>query len=56
MIGLSPEELKCVRALLRLLRHPDPVVQELARHALEYLSQVAHRSPLATLSEVASIQ
>jgi hypothetical protein len=34
-------ELRWVRALIALLRHPDPVVAELTRHALEYLSDSA---------------
>jgi hypothetical protein len=38
IIGLSPEELDCVQTLIRILRHPDPVVGELARQALAYLA------------------
>ena len=53
MIGLQPEELECVRAFVRLLRHPDPVVSELARQALAYLevlaSQSGNKPPLNTL-------
>ena len=37
IIGLSPDELESVQTLLRILRHPDPVVAELARQALAYL-------------------
>ena len=41
VIGLDASELRWVRALISLLRHPDPVVAELTRHALEYLSDSA---------------
>jgi len=44
MIGLEPHELECVRSLVRVLRHPDPVVAELARQALAYLDNVASKS------------
>jgi hypothetical protein len=37
MIGLDPAELVSVRTLIYLLRHPDPVVPELALQALSYL-------------------
>ena len=41
VIGVDASELRWVRALVSLLRHPDPVVPELTRHALEYLSDSA---------------
>lgn len=41
VIGVDARELHWVRALISLLRHPDPVVPELTRHALEYLSDSA---------------
>ncbi|HEY9140871.1 MAG TPA: hypothetical protein VIN93_08260 [Bryobacteraceae bacterium] len=41
VIGVDASELRWVRALISLLRHPDPVVAELTRHALEYLSDSA---------------
>ncbi|MGB7762238.1 MAG: hypothetical protein WBL61_20560 [Bryobacteraceae bacterium] len=41
MIGLDASELRWVRELIALLRHPDPTVAELTRHALEYLSDSA---------------
>jgi len=41
MIGLDAAELPYLRALVSLLRHPDPNVGELARQALEYLSENA---------------
>ena len=39
MIGLQPGELRWVRMLVALLRHPDPAVAELTRQALLYLSR-----------------
>lgn len=41
VIGVDASELYWVRELISLLRHPDPVVPELTRHALEYLSDSA---------------
>jgi len=41
VIGLRPDELPWVRLLVSMLRHQDPVVPELARQALVYLSQSA---------------
>jgi hypothetical protein len=43
IIGLKADELKCVHALVRLLRSPDPVIAELSRQAVEYLEVVAAR-------------
>ena len=43
VIGLDPAEVPHVRALISLLRHPDPTVGELARQALDYLSDTAAR-------------
>ena len=37
VIGINPVELPWVRKMVGLLRHPDPVVQELTRQALLYL-------------------
>jgi hypothetical protein len=39
MIGLDSAELRWVRMLVSLLRHPDPAVAELTRQALLYLSR-----------------
>jgi hypothetical protein len=50
MIGIRPEELRWIRLLLALLRHPDPGMHELARQALLYLSQSADR-PAASLPD-----
>jgi hypothetical protein len=44
MIGLDPAELVWVRRLVYLLRHPDPVVPELAIQALSYLEATALQS------------
>jgi hypothetical protein len=38
IIGIEPGELRWIRILISLLRHPDPSVPELARQALIYLS------------------
>jgi hypothetical protein len=48
VIGIQPEELRWIRILLALLRHPDPGMPELARQALLYLSQSADQ-PAAPL-------
>lgn len=37
MIGLEADELRWIRLLVSLLRHPDPNVPELARQALLYV-------------------
>jgi hypothetical protein len=39
MIGLHTGELRWVRMLVSLLRHPDPAVAELTRQALLYVSR-----------------
>jgi hypothetical protein len=44
MIGIEPDELAWLRLLVSLLRHPDPVVPELARQALLYLQAAASKS------------
>ena len=41
VIGLDASELHWVRALISLLRHPDPEVPELTQRALEYLTDSA---------------
>ena len=45
MIGLHAEELPWIRMLTALLRHADPMVAELTRQALLYLSQHAGTEP-----------
>ena len=44
VIGIEPAELKWIRMLVHLLRHPDPVVPELTRQALVYLETAASQS------------
>ncbi len=44
IIGVDPDELPWLRMLVGLLRHPDPVVPELARQALLYLQSAADQS------------
>jgi hypothetical protein len=44
MIGIEPNELAWMRLLILLLRHPDPVVPELAHQALLYLDDAAAKS------------
>jgi hypothetical protein len=46
VIGVEPLELRWLRMLVMLLRHPDPSVPELARQALLYLNEAAHRRTL----------
>jgi hypothetical protein len=41
VIGINPAELPWIRKMVGLLRHPDPVVQELTRQALLYLEAAA---------------
>jgi hypothetical protein len=41
VIGVEPQELPWLRLMVSLLRHPDPVVPELARQALLYLQNAA---------------
>jgi hypothetical protein len=44
MIGIQTDELRWIRMLLALLRHPDPGMPELARQALLYLAQSADQT------------
>lgn len=41
VIGVDPSELRWLRLLVSLLRHPDPMVPELARQALLHIEDVA---------------
>jgi len=41
VIGIDTGELRWIRMLVHLLRHPDPSVPELARQALLYLTDAA---------------
>jgi hypothetical protein len=48
VIGIEDKELRWVRALVLLLRHPDPSIPELARQALLYLNKSAAERPLGS--------
>jgi hypothetical protein len=41
VIGIETAEIRWIRMLVALLRHPDPSVPELARQALVYLTDAA---------------
>jgi hypothetical protein len=41
VIGIEPAELRWIRMLVLLLRHPDPGIPELARHAMLHLTDAA---------------
>ncbi|MGA2268961.1 MAG: hypothetical protein ABSH44_10880 [Bryobacteraceae bacterium] len=41
VIGIEPEELRWIRMLILLLRHPDPGTPELVQQALLYLADTA---------------
>jgi hypothetical protein len=43
VIGVDRDELRWLRTLVWLLRHPDPSVPELARQALLYLTGAAEQ-------------
>jgi hypothetical protein len=43
IIGVEIPELRWIRMLITLLRHPDPGVPELARQALIYLTDSANK-------------
>jgi hypothetical protein len=47
VIGIDPQELRWVRNLIQLLRHPDPSIPELARQALIFLTRSADERPLS---------
>jgi len=51
VIGLDSPELRWVRTLVSLLRHPDPAVPELTRQALDYLTDSAAQRDPAGVSE-----
>ena len=56
MIGVEPDELAWLRLLVSLLRHPDPVVPELARQALLYLQAAAAKSTVTHIHEDAVVR
>ena len=41
VVGIETSELRWIRTLIALLRHPDPSIPELARQALMYLMDSA---------------
>jgi hypothetical protein len=41
VIGIDPDELRWVKIMVSLLRHPNPGIPELARQAMQYLVQAA---------------
>ena len=43
LIGIDPAELPWLRMLLSLLRHPDPLVPEMARQTVLYLARNSHQ-------------
>jgi hypothetical protein len=47
VIGIDAQELRWVRTLIQLLRHPDPSIPELARQALIFLTRSAGERPLS---------
>ena len=51
VIGVEREELRWLRTLVWLLRHPDPTVPELARQALLYLTGAAGTKKLSAKNE-----
>ena len=50
IIGIETAELRWIRMLVSLLRHPDPSIPELARQALLYLTSSAAK-PEAAFTE-----
>jgi hypothetical protein len=44
IIGINDAELRWIRTLVQLLRHPDPSVSELTRQALVYMTDAAART------------
>jgi len=46
MVGINAAELRWIRTLVQLLRHPDPSVPELTRQALVYMTDAAARTSL----------
>jgi len=55
VIGLDADELRWVRTLVSLLRHPDPIVAELTRHALDYLTESAVSRGAPEVAEPAAL-
>jgi hypothetical protein len=49
VIGIDPDELRWVKIMVSLLRHPNPGIPELARQALQFLVQAANQRTASTL-------
>jgi hypothetical protein len=49
IVGIEVEELRWIKMLLALLRHPQPGMAELARQALQYLDRSAAQRTLTSL-------
>lgn len=47
IIGVDPDELRWMRLLVSLLRHPDPYIPELARQALLYVTEAARKCSIS---------
>lgn len=47
IIGVDPDELRWMRLLVSLLRHPDPNIPELARQALLYVTDASRKSSIS---------
>jgi len=47
IIGVDAEELRWMRMLVSLLRHPDPDIPELARQALLYVTDASRKSTIS---------
>jgi hypothetical protein len=55
IIGVDPEELAWIRLVIGLLRHPDPGVPELVRHALMYLADTSDQFPTPAPDSVITV-
>jgi hypothetical protein len=55
VIGVEPRELRWLRLLVFLLRHPDPMVPELARQALLHVENVATTQTAFQLNTLDSV-
>jgi hypothetical protein len=51
VIGIEADELRWIKILVSLLRHPNPGIPELARQALQYLAQAASQRTPQTQDE-----
>jgi len=47
LIGIYANELRWIRILVQLLRHPDPCVPELTHQALLYMVEAAGRTSVS---------